>query len=71
MNVTLLVKGLTVKRTILVTAIGVAVVVPLAVNPPPLVLVPAFSFGEPFGSSWFVTIWKLVGPFAKPLTRIR
>ena len=48
--VTLRVKGLTVKRTNLVTVVT-EVAAPLVAVLPPEVLVPAFAFGELFGSS--------------------
>ena len=60
--VTLPVKGLTVKRTNLVTVV-IEVVVPLVVVLSPEVLVPALTFGEPFGNNWFVTIWTVSKTF--------
>ena len=38
------------------------------IDPSP-VLVPPFSFGDPFGSSWVVAMLNGPGPFANPSTR--
>jgi hypothetical protein len=47
-----LVSGLTVKRIDLITLVGAAALLEL----PPGDVVPAFSFGEPCGKSWLLTI---------------
>ena len=60
-----MVNGLTVKRNSPATGLVVAVFMP----DPPLVRVPPFALGEPFGRTCVVAILNVVGPFAKPSTR--
>jgi len=67
MNVTFFVNGFTVNLNSPEIELVRAETVPEL--EPPTVRVPPFSFGEPCGSSWFDTIWNVLGPFAKPSTR--